>query len=278
MLMSLERRSTVLVLIGSVAFSAGTTSHADDAQEYAKILKDREPALVTVKFVLKVKLGGMMGGMGDQESDTEITGVMIDPKGLVLCSNTQLGGFTGLMKRFMGGRGGEITATPTDLKVLIGDDVEGVDAELIARDSELDLAWVKVKEPAETPYPFVDFADGARAEIGDRVFAIREMDKYFGRSPVVAEGRIGGKTLKPRELYIPTAEFATAMGMPVYSAKGQVIGVMVMQMPMDEESDENPLAMMSMMSGMQDMMGGFILPAANVVKATSRALEVVESP
>jgi len=278
MFRSLARRSTVFVLIGWAVLAAGATSRADESREFAKILKDRGPALVTVKFVLKVKMGGMMGGMGDQESDTEITGIMIDPKGLVLCSNTQLGGFTGMMKRFMGARGGEITATPTDLKVLIGDDAEGVDAELIARDSELDLAWVKVKEPAETPYPFVDFADGARAEIGDRVLAIREMDKYFGRSPVVAEGRIGGKTSKPRELYIPTAALATAMGMPVFSAKGQVIGVMVMQMPMDEESDENPMAMMGMMSGMQDMMGGFILPASSVTKATSRAMEVVESP
>ena len=46
-----------------------------------------------------------MGGMGDQESDSEVTGVMIDPKGLVLCSNTQLGGFTGIMKQFMGPMG-----------------------------------------------------------------------------------------------------------------------------------------------------------------------------
>jgi S1-C subfamily serine protease len=277
MMMTLSRRGALLVMIGLAALT-GRSSHADDLGDYAKILKEKEPTLVTVKFVLKVKMGGMMGGMGDQESDTEITGVLIDAKGLVLCSNTQLGGFTAMMKRMMGRMGGDITATPTDLKVLIGDDVEGVEAELIARDTELDLAWVRIKEPAETPYPHVDFGAGAEVDIGDRVFAVREMGKYFGRTPVVTEGRIGGKASKPRELYIPSADFATAMGMPVYNANGQIVGIMVMQMPMEEDADMNPMAMMGMMSSMQDMMGGFILPAANVAKATSRAMEVVESP
>jgi len=251
-------------------------SAADDKDEFARFLRDKEPPLVTVKFVLKVKMGGAMGGMGDQESDTEITGVMIDPKGVVLCSNTQLGGFAAMMKKFMGRMGGEITATPTDVKVLVGDDVDGVEAELIARDTELDLAWVRIKTPRTEPYAHVDLGEAVKASIGERVFAVHRMDKYFARSAVVAEGRIGGKTSKPRDLYVPAAALAPAMGLPVYTAEGQVIGVMVMQAPDEEDVDADSMAMFGRMSNMQEMMGGFILPAETVDKATRRAMESAE--
>src|SRR5437867_7710551 len=61
-----------------------------------KLLAEKSPALVTVKFVLKIKFGGH-----DQERETEITGIMMDPKGLILCSSQQVGGISPAMKRMM---------------------------------------------------------------------------------------------------------------------------------------------------------------------------------
>ncbi len=259
-----------LVLVG---LACSRCAIAAEAIPYDKFLAERGPMLVTVKFVLKVSMGSMFGG--DEETDTEITGVMIDAKGLVLCSNTQLGGFIGMLKSMMGSMGGEMSATPTDLKVLVGDDTEGRDAELIARDTELDLAWVRIKEPGEKEYAYVDFAKSAKPAIGDTVISIRRLGKFFARSAVVAEGRIGGTTSKPRELLIPTGGLAGGLGAPVFDASGKPVGVMVMQAPEAEDSGGNPMAMLGRMSGMQDMMSGFLLPADIVVKATERALATV---
>ncbi len=271
--------SAAAVLAVTVAAFAPVAG-AGESDDYQNLLAEKAPALVTVKFVLKIKMGGFMGGMGDQERESEITGIMINPQGLVLCSNTQLVGFAGMMRQMMGSRGGEFSATPTDIKVLIGADTEGVDAEVIARDTELDLAWVRITDPGDKTFTYVNFSDAAEPSIGQRLVAIRRMDKYFARSAVIAEGRMGGKTNKPRNLYVPTGDLRGVLGLPVYTQSGQVVGVTIVQMPDAQDAGGNPMGMFGMMgniSSMQDMMAGLILPAADVVKATQRAVQSAES-
>lgn len=244
---------------------------ADDAAAFRSLIQEKAPSVVTIRFVLKVKMGGMLGSMGDSENEQEINGVMIEPDGLVLCSNTQLGGMAGMMRRMLGSMG-EISANPTDLKVLISDDTEGVDAELIARDSELDLAWIRIKEPSGTPYAHVDLASTGQPEIGDKLFGLRRMGKYFDRVPVLSETRLAATTRKPRPLLIPASALGT-LGLPVYTADGRVVGVSVLQMPEAEDPNQNPFGFLSSMSEMEELMTGLILPAEEVARATQRAKE-----
>lgn len=269
---SYQRRWMIVSLAATISSMAWASAPADDGETFGKLLKEKTSAIVTIKFTLKVNMGGMFGG-GEQENESEVNGVMIDEKGLVLCSNTQLSGFIGMMRQFMGPMGGNITATPTDLKVLVGDDTEGRDAEIVARDTELDLAWVRMKEPGEQKYAYVDFSQSAVPKVGQQVYVLRRMGKYFARCAVAADGRIAGTTAKPRDLYVPAGNVGAAHGLPVFLADGKPVGVVVMQVPESEGDASNPLAMLGRMSGMQDMMSGLILPAAEVVKATQRALE-----
>jgi hypothetical protein len=241
---------------------------AQDQAALTKILADKAPLLVTVKFVLKMK----MGNFGEQENETEVTGTMISPEGLVLCSNTSLGGFMGLISRFAGQ---DFSAQPTDLKVLVGDDNQGVEAEFIARDTELDLAWIRIKKP-DKKYTCLDLAKAARPAVGDPILCVHRMDKYFDRTAVVSEGRIGGITKKPRELFVPTTGSSADMGVPVYTPAGELIGLTIIQTPDTDEASANPMSMISRMSGLRDM-GNLILPAAEVAKATKRALETAKT-
>lgn len=260
------------VLIAALTGVLVNATYADNASTMQNLLKNKQSTIVTVKFILKVKMGGMMAGMGDQESENEINGVMIDPKGLVLCSNTQLGGFTGVLKKMMGPMGSEMSSTPSDYRILIGNDEEGVSAKLVARDSELDLAWVRIKNPSGKTYDYVDFKNGAKVAVGQGVVALKRMGKYFGRTATCAEGHIGGITEKPRDLYIPSSGIMASLGVPVYLTDGRIIGFTIMQMPETEDAEFNPMSMISQMMNMQESMGGFILPAADVAKATARAL------
>lgn len=257
-------------LIGALALTAAGTGLAQET-DFQTLIGQRSPALVTIKFVLKVKMGGMMASMGDSENEQEITGVMIRPDGLVLCSNTQLGGTAGMMRRVLGSLG-EVTTTPTDLKVLIGDDTEGVEAELVARDTELDLAWVRIKQPAAQEYAHVDFAAAAEPKLGDRLLSLRRMGKYFDRVPIVSEARVAAVTRKPRPLLVPSSTLG-ALGLPAFTADGKVVGVNVLQMPETSDSSSGPMGMLSSVASMEEMMTGLILPASEVVRATQRALE-----
>ncbi len=253
--------ATVVALAVLLAGTAGV--QAQSAADYHKLLQEKSPAFVTIKFVLKMK----MGGMGETESETEITGAMIDPKGLVICSNTQLGGIAGFMRSM----GREISAIPTEIKVLVGEDTEGLDARLIARDTELDLAWVQIKEPGEKKFAHVNLASSVDAKVGQSVVGVRRMAKFFDRTTVVNESRVAGVTKKPRKLYVPMLPLTGNLGLPVFAPDGKVLGVAIMQMPSDEDQDESPAAMFSRMSSLQDMMAGVILPAAEVIEATQRA-------
>lgn len=265
-------RCRTLILAAAMTAALGVPAFAaeDDLEAaYQELVQEREATLVTVKFVLKIKMGGPYGAMGDQESEQETGGVMIEPGGLVLVSNTQLGGFAGMMRRLMGG---DISAVPTDLKVLVGDDTEGVEAELLARDTELDLAWVQIKDPGGKSFAAVDWSKPAKPKLGQKLLTIGRLSKYFDRATVVRELRTAGFVTKPRELIVPS-DAGAGLGMPVYTTDGELVGVTILQMPEADASDGNPFGMLSQLSDMESSMGGLILPAKEVLKATKRAKE-----
>ncbi len=160
---------------------------------------------------------------------------------------------------------------PTNLKVLIGEDTEGIDARLVARDSELDLAWVKIKEPGTRKFAYVDMAGSKEGAVGERMIGIRRMGKYFDRQAVVCESLIGGVTKKPRRLYVPMQILASDLGLPLFAEDGKVLGVRVVQMPTDADADEGAGGMSTQASTVQEVRAGLILPAADVVEATRRA-------
>ncbi len=247
----LSCRTGVLALIALWA-TGGPGARADTVSEYQHLLESRSDALVTVKFVLK---------RGDAEREMEIMGILIDAKGVVLCSSLQLG--TSPLMQMTGS-----TATPTDVKVLIGDDTDGLEAKLVSRDSELDLAWIRIKEPGDRKFAFVDFTESAHPKTGERLLSLGRMSKYYDRAVVVTEGRMSGVTRKPREMYIPGAALEGEPGRPVFSAGGNLIGIVILSIPDPEDMDPVSLR--------RDA-AALILPSAEVAKATRRALQNAET-
>ena len=272
---SLRRRAALL--LAAVPLLAVPLAAQPPAADLAKVLADRAPAVVTVQVVVQVKISGEMGSsLGEkQEFQTEASCVVIDPKGLVLCSNTLLGGYMSLIQRVMGGKA-EMTATPTQIKVLVADEPKPLEAKLLIRDSDLDLAWLQVTAPAGKTFAYVDLSRSATPKIGDPFVAIRRLDKFFDRTPTVYEGKIGGTIRKPRTLYVPTATAESALGLPALSPAGEVLGILVLQFP-DSGSDLSdsggPFGRLETSARIQELVRGFILPAADVVKATKRAIE-----
>ncbi len=259
---------TALALIASPAVAAAADQ--PDTELYAKFVDTRAPALVTIKCVLKMK-----SARGEQEMESENTGVMIDPRGIVLCSNTKLSGPIGTLRRLAGSSASGITVTPTDLKVLIGDAVDGLEARFIARDTELDLAWIQIKEPGDRTFAYVDFTKSVQPKPGQIVYSVFRMSKHYDRLAVVSQQRIGAIARKPRDLYIGE-DFSSSFGLPAFTAAGEVVGVAVLQVPEEEDESSGQLGMLSRLTNTHEMSGA-LLPAADVVRATQRAREAPES-
>jgi len=244
--------AVVTVLLG---LAGSAPLRADTDAKFKQLLEEKSPAVVTVKFVLKVK-----SQFGDTEQESEISGVMVSPDGLVLCSNTQLQGFAAFMRGSAAG-----SVTPTDIRILAGDDTEGLEAALVARDTELDLVWIRIKNAGDRRFTCIDLEKTAAPEIGDRLYAVTRLPKYFDRTPVVREARLAAVTRKPRRLYVPSTGLG-ARGLAVFSSSGEFVGVAVTQMP-DPAEMEAARGMGG--AGLQEL----ILPASDVFKATQRARE-----
>ncbi len=236
--------------LASTSFLAPTAFAAPAATaDFAALLSKGSAPMVTIKYILDSE---------GQEEENEVSGILIGADGLVLASNFFFGG----------GRGGG-GATPKEIKILLGEDTTGLDAKFIARDTELGLAWLKLDKAPEKPLAFVDFSKQLTAKVGDEVFAVRKMGKFFGHNFKVADGRICAAVTKPRDLLIPSTSMATRedWALPVYNTSGEPIGVNTFILP---EEDEMMNAKSNPLSGAE---AGMILSAKDVAEATKRALE-----
>lgn len=295
----LSRLSATLALSVSCAFTFATpamivalpepapgSASADPVGEaFRKLRADIAPALVTVKFLLKVDAHGQMseylGQYGDQGQSVEATGIMIEPDGLVLIANSKLGGIFGGMSSGSGSAGGIIT-TPTDIRILTPDDPLGLSARLIARDSELDLAWLRIDDEKLTAapkvFPSINLSTSAKADIGDRLISVQRLPRFYDRAPHIEEGRVGGATEKPRSL-LTTSGLIVEPGTPVFTIEGKLVGVGVLQLPAREdlEGGDSDDAGAGLLPGLGFAgVGTVILPAAEVMKATEKAKQRVQ--
>jgi hypothetical protein len=230
---------------------AGEARPGSLASEYRPILEKHAAAVVTIKYEAK---------MGGQSQEQEIPGVVIDSKGLVLCSNVLMGG---LLRKY------DPSVEFAEIKILTADDQEGVDAKIIARDSDLDLAWVQVKEP-KAEYVFLDFGKAVEPEAGDQLLSLVRLGKFFDRAPVITVGHMAGTAKKPRRLFVGEAEIP---GTVVFAHGGALVGMSVLPTPSDEEMEGD-----AFQSAMRDPFAQrVILPASEIVTATAKAREAAAS-
>jgi Trypsin-like peptidase domain len=238
---------------------------------YEGLLTSSQDALVTVKFVLQVKIGGSMAAAlgGDQELENEVTCVVIDGGGLVLCSNTLFNAYVDLMAQMVPA-GIELSPVPKDIKILTGKDGEELSASLVVRDSDRDLVWLQIDDAGERAFPFVDFSHSAEPALGDEMIAVWRMDRYFERRAVLSASRLGGILQRPRRLLMPATPFTGGLGSPVFDAAGRAVGLLISQVPDDGSltQSDNPFATMGQSLRLQQGVQGLILPASEIVKAT----------
>lgn len=264
MLGSLTRVRSLVASFAILAVSAAGVAHADTDPVFSKLTEAKSPAIVTIKFVLKISMGG-----SDEERETEIAGVMIDEGGMVMASNLQLGGVSEAMRSFMS-QG--MSMTPKDIKVLVGEDTEGVEAKLVARDSELDLAWVQIAKKPEKPYASIDFSAGSKAVQGQTLYSLERLGKFFDRTPTVNSFEVGAVVAKPRKLFVPSERIGAGLGTPIFSSDMTVVGVTVLQLPSKEELEAE-----QGMMGASRGVGEVILPCEDVASAIKKAKEAAAS-
>ncbi|MFA6241759.1 MAG: hypothetical protein WC655_12575, partial [Candidatus Hydrogenedentales bacterium] len=216
------------MVIGVVATPAGADELADKGRA---ILDANKDCVVTVRLVIKQQFSGQ-GMSQDNESKSEITGTVIDESGLTVVALSALDPtqmFQTMMESMGQDEGFKISSQVTDLKILLRDGTE-IPGQVVLRDKDLDLGFVRPKDKVAAPLKFLDLAKSAVPGILDPVITITRLGRVAGREYAVSIERVESIVSKPRTFYVPGNDPTnTGMGSPVYALDGSILGFMVIR-------------------------------------------------
>ena len=237
----------LLTSLGPASLTAGEL--ADKGRE---IFNKQQRTVVTVHVVLKLS----SGSGSSRESQQDITGTVIDPSGLTVlalsaCDPTEM------TRRLTPDY--NIESEVTDVKILV-DDAE-LPAEIVLRDKDLDLAYVRPKTKPATPMAAVDLGKSGTALPLDEVIALNRLNKAASRAYAASAGNVAAVIQKPRTFYIPDGMSSAAFGAPVFLLDGKILGIFVRR------------AVGGGGGSSRDNITSIILPAEDILKGAKQASE-----
>jgi len=236
------------------------TARADDIADKGRdIFKKNQHAVVTVQVVLKASYSSGGRSSDPNESKSDVTGTVIDPSGLTVlalsaCDPADL--YRRISEEY------KIETEVNDLKILLDDGTE-MPAEIVLRDKDLDLAFIRPKTKPASPMAAVDLSKSGPADLLEQVITLNRLNRAAGRGYSASVERISAVIEKPRTFYIPDATMSsTSLGSPAFLANGNVLGLFVMR-AVNSGGSRNP----------RDSMTTIIIPAEDILKGAKQAPE-----
>jgi len=155
----------------------------------------------------------------------------------------------------------------SDVKILLDDGTE-LPAEVVLRDKDLDLGFIRPKTKPAAPMPALDLTKPGQAQVLDQVITINRLGQAASRSYAASVERISAVVQKPRLFYIPDSTMtATSMGCPAFTMDGNVLGVFVMR-TVKGDGGGGLGAMLGMQPGNT---ASVIVPVDDILKAAKQA-------
>jgi S1-C subfamily serine protease len=249
---------------------AGTLCSADELGDRGRdVFKKYRHSVVTVQIVVKTKFS--MGGMGGQanESRQDVTGTIIDASGLTVLSLAATDPAQ-MVQSVMSGMSDDdskfkFETELSDVKILLEDGTE-VPSEVVLRDKDLDLAFVRPKGKLTAQLSALDLSNSGKVDILDQVIALTRLGNAAGRAYAASVERISAVVERPRLFYVPEASFTTtSLGAPAFTLDGKLVGLFVMRTLKTRGGGG-----MGMMGMQPQNIAGIIVPADDIQKAAKQ--------
>jgi len=253
-------RKLNLTLAGIVLL-AGAARADEVTDKGLAIFNKNQDAVVTVQLVLKASYSASGRSSDPNESRVEVTGTVIDPSGLTVlalsaCDPAEL--YRRLSAEY------KMETEINDVKILLDDGGE-VPAEIVLRDKDLDLAFVRPKTKPATPMAAVDLSKSSPAGMLEQVITLNRLNRAAGRVHSASLERINAVIRKPRTIYIPDSMItATTLGAPAFALNGNLVGFFVMRAVSSSGSGNR---------NMRENLATIIVPAEDVLRASKQAPE-----
>jgi len=252
------RRTTNFIVVLFTLWAA--CARADELADKGRdIFKKNQHAVVTVQVVLKTTYSGGGRSGNPQESKQDITGTVVDPSGLTVvalsaCDPAEL--YRRLSDEY------KVETEVDDIKILLDDGTE-IPTEIVLRDKDFDLAFLRPKTKPAAPMTAIDLSKSSPADMLDQVITLNRLNRAAGRAYSASVERINAVIQKPRLFYIPDSSMSTTtLGSPAFALNGNLVGLFVMR-AVSGGSARN----------VRENMTSIIIPAEDVFKAAKQAPE-----
>lgn len=207
-----------LLLAGTLAGTAA----ADGRDAIRTVIEERGDAVIKIEVVHDIK--SSYGGQSyEQERRSEVNGFIIDEGGLLVTALSSVD--PGQFYSSLAGGEDSFVTTIKSAKYLMADNSE-VDAAVVLRDSDRDLAFFRPIEQREEAFAYIPMAEISHPAILEEAFTIARMGRIARRTILGMSGEIQGVVTRPRAYYIPHGELATGgAGTPMFNTSGELIGM-----------------------------------------------------
>lgn len=259
-----------LKVAGSLlAFAGGLAPalHADELAEKGRaILEQHRSAVVTMAIVINQKVSFTGSSSQSRESKIEATGTIISAEGLTVMSLSETDP-SSVMEQMMAASGQtdmQMETEVRDIKIMLLDGTE-VPAEVILRDKDLDLAFVRPKEKPTTPFAFVNVENSEAPKHLDPVITLNRLGQVAGREHAASVERISAIVTRPRTFYVPGLDpTQTGLGSPAFTVDGKFVGINLLRVVSAGGAG-------SMLGGRADNIAGVIIPASDILEGAQQA-------
>lgn len=243
--------------------------HSDDVElKGREILEKNQHAVVTVEVAMKASYSTGGQAATPTESKYELTGTIIDPSGLTVLALSGCDPAAFYKRAIPQYSAYKIESSLTDLKILLDDNTE-LPAEIVLRDNDLDLAFIRPKSVPSCTLTAVDLSKSSSPRLLEQVITLNRLNSASGRAYAAAPERIIAVISKPRPFYLPDGSMVGAgLGSPVFSLNGNILGMIVMRVGPGGAAG----------SDYRQNAASVIIPASQVLKAASQAPPVKSEP
>jgi hypothetical protein len=263
-------RAPLAALFVTAASCAVAPVCADDSVGAGRsVLKKYGEAVVTVQLVVNYNVSA--GGNARQnESKTEAIGTVIDPGGLTVISLSSMDPSAILKVRARAMQQDlKIDSEVKDAKILLADGGE-VAAEIVLRDKDLDVAFLRPTAKPTKPFVAIDLRHTDTPQVLDVVICLNRLGKVASRVVAVSLESISALVERPRRFFVLEPGGSSGVGSPVFAQSGATLGIILIR----NAATEGEANFASIFSGASSL--GFlpvIIPAGDLLEDAKQALE-----
>ncbi|OFX16507.1 MAG: hypothetical protein A2Z18_00595 [Armatimonadetes bacterium RBG_16_58_9] len=236
--------AVVALLVFSTVLSAGTT---EDAR---RIIEANEAAVVTVSLVIEMNMS-YEGETNKEEHKTSTTATVIDPSGLAVTSLLEIDPSSSTPS---GEFNYSINVVSAKIKTSDGKEIP---ADVVLRDPDLDLAFIRPKAKPEKPMAFVDLTQSAEPNVMDELVVLSRMGRIASYSLAAGLERVEAVVRKPRTFYV--VGMSNLRG-PAFTLDGKAAGITLWRVSNTDDSDSDSDAYIQV-----------VLPSKTVLEAAQHA-------